>query len=639
MSAVDDVKQKIDIVDVIGQYVQLKKVGRNFKALCPFHNEKTPSFIVFPDQGTWHCFGACGTGGDVFTFLMRRENIDFSEALRRLASRAGVELVRESPGENQERKRLREILAAAAAHYHYLLKNHPAAQFARDYTARRFISPEMIEQFELGFALNDWEAMKSFLVGKGYAIHDLEAAGLVIKSEHEQGGYYDRFRGRLMFPIRNRSGEVTGFGARALDDAEPKYLNSPQTALFDKSATLYGLELAKDAIREQNLAIIVEGYMDVIGAHQAGFKNVVASLGTALTEKQLGLLKRLTQRYALALDPDAAGEEATKRGLEIAREALTRKTIPVPMGAGLIGFEERLEAELLVIPMPHGQDPDEIIHDDPARWRELVDHAEPLVDFYFRVMTRDLDLKAPRGKTIAVRRLMPIIREIGDGVQRAHYTQQLARLVQVSEQTIMQEIAQHPPRRAARGIKPPIADPATSSRVEGTVDPALRTNSKLDEYCLTLALHTPEHLPRIDFLEAEDFSEADSRALFIALREFALQAELFDREAFRESLDDALKTRCDDLLARAAQLPNLNEPDLAREIEIAAYRLRQSHDKAELTDLEFLIREQDSERDSDEKRMLHERAELLRKRIATNQKALSARSVIRTRAVSIAGLY
>src|SRR5574341_385852 len=584
MSVVDDVKQKIDIVDVIGQYVQLKKAGRNFKALCPFHNEKTPSFIVFPDQGTWHCFGACNTGGDVFTFLMRRENIDFGEALRRLAQRAGVELIRESPGESQERKRLREILTAAAAHYHYLLKNHPDAQFARDYIAKRFISPETAAQFELGFALNEWEAMKSFLIGKGYAIHDLEAAGLVIKSEHEQGGYYDRFRGRLMFPIRNRSGEVIGFGARALNDEEPKYLNSPQTALFDKSGTLYGLDLAKDAIREQNLAVIVEGYMDVIGAHQAGFKNVVASLGTALTEKQLGLLKRLTKRYALALDPDAAGEEATKRGLEVAREALTRKTVPVPMGAGLIGFEERLEAELFIIPMPLGQDPDEIIHDDPARWHELVDHAEPLVDFYFRVMTRDLDLSAPRDKTRAVKRLVPIVREIGDAVQRAHYTQQLARLVQVSEQTITQEIVQHAPRRAARS-KSQVADHVTPSGVEEAVEPVPRVSSKLDEYCLMLALNTPEHLSRIDFLEAEDFSEAASRALFFALRNFASQTELFDREAFRESLDDSLKTLCDDLLSRAAQLPNLNEPDLAREIEVAAYRLRLSRDKAALTNL------------------------------------------------------
>ena len=619
MSVVDDVKQKIDIVDVIGQYVTLKKAGRNFKALCPFHNEKTPSFIVRPDQGTWHCFGSCGTGGDVFTFLMKRENIDFGEALRRLARRAGVELVRESPGEDAERKRLRDILAAAAAHYHYLFKNHPAAQHAREYLARRFITAETIEQFELGYSLDEWEAIKTFLVGKDYAVRDLESAGLIILGE--RGTHYDRFRGRLMFPIRNRSGEVIGFGARTLTGEEPKYLNSPQTALFDKSGTLYGLDLAKDVIREQKLAVIVEGYMDVIGAYQGGFKNVVASLGTALTEKQLGLLKRLTNRYALALDPDAAGEEATKRGLQVAREALGRKTVPVPMGAGLIGFEERLEAELLVIPMPPGRDPDELIHDDPALWSQLVEHAEPLVDFNFRVMTQDLDLTAARDKSVAVKRLVPIIQEIGDAVQRAHYTQQLARLVQVPEQTIAQQLAGHGVRKPLRGAAPPAEETA-----------APRVESRLEEYCLTLSLHTPEHLARIDFLEPEDFVDSEHRALFFALHDFAAQSQLFDREAFRESLDESLHPLCDQLLERARQLPDMEEPDLAREIQTAAYRLRLQRDKTELAGVEVMLRDQDEERSAEDETMLRARVEFLGKRIVESQKALSARTLFKPHA-------
>lgn len=616
MSVVDDVKQKIDIVDVIGQYTTLKKAGRNFKALCPFHNEKTPSFIVFPDQGTWHCFGSCATGGDVFTFLMKRENIDFGEALRRLAQRAGVELVREGPGEDAERKRQREILAAAAAHFHYLLKNNAAAQHARDYLAKRFIAPETIEQFELGYSLDEWEALKSYLVGKDLALRDIEAAGLIILGE--RGTHYDRFRGRLMFPIRNRNGEVIGFGARTLTGEEPKYLNSPQTALFDKSGTLYGLDLAKDAIRAQNLAVIVEGYMDVIGAHQGGFQNVVASLGTALTEKQLGLLKRLTNRYALALDPDAAGEEATKRGLQVAREALGRKTVPVPMGAGLIGFEERLEAELLVIPMPPGKDPDELIHDDPALWKELVEHAEPLVDFNFRVMTQDLDLKTARDKSLAVKRLVPIIQEIGDAVQRAHYTQQLARLVQAPEPTIAQQVAGHAIHKAARTPAPPIEE-SSAPRVE----------SKMEEYCLTLALRTPEHLARIDFLEAEDFVDAEHRALFFALHDFAAQPDLFDREAFRDSLDDALQPLCDQLFERARQLPDMDEPDLAREIQTAAYRLRLLRDKAELARVEVMLRDQDAERTAEDEIVLRGRVDFLGKRMIESQRALNARTLFK----------
>ncbi len=613
MSVVDDVKQKIDIVDVIGQYATLKKAGRNFKALCPFHNEKTPSFIVFPDQGTWHCFGACNTGGDVFSFLMKRENIDFGEALRRLAQRAGVELIREGPGEDTERKRLREILATAAAHYHYLLKNNPAAQGAREYIAKRFIQPETTEMFELGFALNDWHATESYLVGKGYSIRELESAGLGIAGEH--GSHYDRFRGRLMFPIRNRSGEVIGFGARTLTGEEPKYLNSPQTALFDKSGTLYGLDLAKDAIRQQNLAIIVEGYMDVIGAHQGGFKNVVASLGTALTEKQLGLLKRLTNRYALALDPDAAGEEATKRGLEVARGALDRKMVPVPMGAGLIGFEERLEAELLVIPMPQGKDPDELIHDEPEKWAELTAHPEPLVDFYFRVLTQDLDLKTARDKSVAVKRLVPIVREIGDSVQRTHYTQQLARLVQVPEQTIAQEVVQR--KRPTRTQTKPVAE-----------SPALHTASKLEEYCLALALHTPEHLVRIEFLDIEDFAEPSCRALFTALREFAGSVEFFERDVFRATLDESLATLCDRLIGQEQTLPDLSEPDLAREIESTAYRLRLQHAKTELSQIEVLLRDKDDERSPEDEQRLRERVGFLLKRLMDSQKALSTRTVL-----------
>jgi len=613
MSVVDDVKSKIDIIDVIGQYATLKKAGRNFKALCPFHNEKTPSFIVFPDQGTWHCFGACNTGGDVFTFLMKKENIDFGEALRRLAQRAGVELMREAPGEDAERKKLREILATASAHYHYLLKNNPAAQYAREYISKRFITPETAALFQLGYALDEWEAIKSFLASKGYSVRELEAAGLVIA--REGGGHYDRFRGRLMFPIRNRNGEVIGFGARTLTGDEPKYLNSPQTTLFDKSATLYGLDLAKDAIRQQNLAVIVEGYMDVIGAHQAGFKNVVASLGTALTEKQLGLLKRLTNRYALALDPDAAGEEATKRGLQVAREALTRKTVPVPMGAGLIGFEERLEAELLVIPMPQGKDPDELIHDDPQKWIELTARPEPLVDFYFRALTQDLDLKNAREKSTAVQRLAPIIREIGDAVQRAHYTQQLARLVQVPEPTIAQEIAQKkrpvPPRTA-------FAEPST----------APQPVSKREEYFLMLALRTPEHLPRVAFLEVDDFTDAETRAFYLALRDFE-SSEFFDRDSFHAALDGSLVALFDRLVEAEHGVPDLTQPDLAREIEIAAYRLRAERDKTELAQLEVLLRDKDEVRDAEDEQRLHARVALLLKRVAENQRALSARTMLK----------
>lgn len=626
MTAIDDVKQRIDIVDVIGQYVTLRKAGRNFKALCPFHSEKTPSFIVFPDKGTWHCFGSCSTGGDAFSFLMKKENIDFGEALRRLAQRAGVELVSEAPGEDAERKRLRELLAAAAAQYHYWLKNHPAAQFAREYIARRFITTETAALFELGYAPNEWDATRSFLTGKGYGVRDLETAGLVIHGE--RGTFFDRYRGRLMFPIRNRSGQVIGFGARTLTGEEPKYLNSPQTVLFDKSSTLYGLDLAKDAIRSQNLAVIVEGYMDVIGAHQAGFKNVVASLGTALTEKQLGLLKRLTNRYALALDPDAAGEEATKRGLQVAREALDRKTVPVPMGAGLIGFEERLESELLVIPLPAGQDPDELIHDDPARWTQLVNGAEPLVDFYFRTFIEDLDLKIARDKSTAVKRLAPIIQEIGDSVQRTHYVQQLARLVQVPEQTILLELGRKHPSHDRRATQPNVEAPVSAAQAP----------APLEDYLLALALRTPGLMARIEFLEGEDFTSATHRALFLAFCEARGENDSFDADAFRTNLDETLTPLFDRLMERRPDLDEVDEPNRVREIETAAYRLRLQRDRTELAQIEVMLRDRDEDRTDEEEAILRERVGFLLKRVGSSQKALSARGLFKVRSFDKTGI-
>ena len=358
--------------------------------------------------------------------------------------------------------------------------------------------------------------------------------------------------------------------------------------------------------------------MDVIGAHQAGFTNVVASLGTALTERQLGLLKRLTNRYALALDPDAAGEEATKRGLQVAREALARKTVPVPMGAGLIGFEERLEAELPVIPMPPCKDPDELIHDDPQKWIELTAHPEPLVDFYFHALTQDLNLNNARDKSIAVQRLVPIIREVGDAVQRAHYTQQLARLVQVAEQTIAQEIAQK--KRAAQPEKRPVAE---------TPAAAPKPVSKREEYFLMLALRTPEHLPRVAFLQAEDFADGETRAFYLALREFGESAEFFEREAFRAVLDVSLLPLFDRLTEVEPSEFDLNEPDLARETEIAAYRLRAERYKTELVRLEVLLRDQGEVHDAENERNLFERVNVLRKRVSENQKALSARTALK----------
>jgi DNA primase len=306
MSVIDEVKQRLDIVEVIGAYVPLAKAGRNFRAKCPFHSEKNPSFYVYPERQSWHCFGACSTGGDVFSFVMKKENIDFGETLRLLAARVGVTVPdrREPEAGKDEREKLYQANAAAAQYFHNLLLNSPAAKKARSYLENRGIQVETTRNFQLGYSQNSWEGLKKYLKEQGYTEPELATAGLTI--EGESGGTHDRFRNKLMFPIFDSQGRVTGFGARVLDDSLPKYINSPQTPVFDKSGTLYGINLATTAIRHGDTAIIVEGYLDVITAHQNGFSNCVASMGTAITEKQVSTLKKLTRNLVLALDADSA---------------------------------------------------------------------------------------------------------------------------------------------------------------------------------------------------------------------------------------------------------------------------------------------------------------------------------------------
>ncbi|HID87387.1 MAG TPA: DNA primase, partial [Anaerolineae bacterium] len=560
-----------------------------------FHTEKTPSFIVFPVGQRWHCFGACGTGGDVFTFIQKIENMDFVEALKLLARKAGVSLPprgERQAAEDEQRRRLREINAAAAHYFHHLLLNSTAGERARAYLAHRAIAEETIRAFQLGLSLDSWDALIQYLTGKGYDLEDIHAAGLII--EREGGGFYDRFRGRLMFPIRDAQGRVIGFGARTLDDSTPKYLNSPQTPLFNKSSVLYGLDMAKEAIRRQGSAIVVEGYMDVLTAHQNGIQNVVASLGTAITESQLRTLKRWTKSFVLALDADAAGSAATLRGLEVAKEALDQQPVPVPTWRGLIRYEHRLEADLRILILPPGQDPDQVIRADPQRWARLVQEALPVVEYYFTAFTADLDLESPKGKSLAVRRLLPVIQEIGDRVEQAHYLQKLARLVWVDERTLWQELQGRGAKRAAKR--------------EGEEAAGLQAPSfGLEEYGLSLLLQEPGTLEVVgellaqvgdDLPQAEDFTRVENRELFAALRGWLEEDRTFDLEAFRQELPEPLREHLDFLLQRAAQEPPLPEEKLRQEAGACFLRLRERSRRGQLAQLRFLLEDAEERGDS-----------------------------------------
>lgn len=598
MGVVDEIKNRIDIVDFISGYVSLKKAGRNYKGLCPFHSEKTPSFIVFPDSQSWHCFGACGTGGDIFTFLMKRENLDFGEALRVLAARAGVQLEPTTPAkaaEQEQEERLFAINAAAAEYFHDLLVSSAQAEHARAYLEKRGVTPESRRAFQLGYSLNDWHALQNHLRGRGFRHEDIVEVGLIIRREGSEG-YYDRFRGRLMFPIRDIRGRVIGFGGRVLDASEPKYMNSPQSPIFDKGSVLYGIDLARGPIRSLNQVIIVEGYMDVIMAHQHGIGNVVASMGTALTETQLRTLSRLTKRFALALDSDAAGSAATLRGLDTARATLDREVKPVPIGPGLIRFESSLKVDLRIVALPPGKDPDEIIRESPDAWATLLAQAVPLVDYYFQIVTAELDLTTAKGKSEAVQRLKPVLQDIGDPIQRQHYIQRLARLVRVDERTLAEVIT--PPTRGAT---------ARAQPAEGEIAlPGRTERATYEDYVLYLLTQSPTAVlwvnqalaeARLEPPRPEEFRDPRSRAVLEHVWE-PLAAHDVSWDDIRAGLPQVVQDHLAELAERMASLPPLPDEQVRTEVLHALLRLRQQHLKQALADLRFLC--QDAEEQHDE---------------------------------------
>jgi DNA primase len=586
----DEIKERLDIVELIQGYVPLKKAGRNYKGLCPFHSEKTPSFVVFPDTGTWHCFGACGTGGDVFSFVMKRENVDFSEALKLLAQRAGVELTPLSPqaaAADQHLARLYEINQAAATYFHHLLLNSDEAARARAYLEKRGLNRETLDRFQVGYALNQWDGLLRYLVSKGYAAADMAEAGVVVERD-DRSGHYDRFRGRVIFPIRERNGRTIGFGGRVLDDGQPKYLNSPQTPLFDKSSVLFGIDQARKGIRVAGEAVIVEGYMDVLMAHQNGIDNVVAQMGTALTEAQLKLLKRYTQRFILALDSDVAGDQATLRGLDVARQVADREVVPVPTPKGFIRFEERLAADIRIVSLPVGRDPDEVIRESPARWAQLIGNAKPVVDYYFQALTADLDLGTARGKAETVRILGPLVAEIGDRVQRTHYLQQLARMVQVDERSLWQQIRESTGGKKAtrpRQEEEPASEPPT-----GPLD--------LAEHCLSLLLCYPAALAQANAalqeggdpaFGADDMARPEDRAIFGAWQGWLATGGTPEaRGEFYDTLDERLQERVTALVQAQQDQPPAEGDLLQENIVDAITRLRVRNLRRQNRELRFL---------------------------------------------------
>ncbi len=439
MSQIDDVRSKTDIVEVISTSgVNLRKTGRSFVGFCPFHpNTRTPAFTVYPESQSFYCFG-CHASGTVFDYVMRKQGLDFKEALENLAARAGVRLEPKGDQERQtdaRRTRLLEVNAAAAKYFSYVLMSMARGEPGRAYVAKRGLFPETVESFQIGYCLDEWTHLFDYLTGKkGYAPEEVVTAGLAI--DHETHGPYDRFRGRLIFPIRDAKGQVVGFGGRALGDGQPKYLNTPETLLFKKGELLYGLDLARDTIRSEDRTVVVEGYVDVITAHQHGFRNVVAPLGTAITRSHVALLKRLSHNVYMALDADAAGQKATLKGLNALRERTESGGDGhlVTTAQGVVRLES--DVSLRIIKMPEGRDPDEVIKANPDLWRQLVVDAVPVMEFYIGAYTLGLNLGDPQGQRAALDKLMPLLAEL-DGAQQRVYVARIEQVIGIKAELIL----------------------------------------------------------------------------------------------------------------------------------------------------------------------------------------------------------
>lgn len=610
MSTIDEVKARLDIVDLVSESVQLRRSGKNYTGFCPFHpNTRTPSFVVFPETGTWHCFGQCNEGGDIFRFVMKKEGWDFSEALRYLAERAGVQLRPPSPAEEmqqEEHDRLRTLLEEAVTFYRHQLLETNAGEVALDYLRGRGLSDETIEIFGLGYAPNAWEAANTHFSAKGYSQEDLLACGLA--SARDEGGIYDRFRHRVMFPIRDARGRMAGFGARVLSpDAVPKYLNSPQTDLFDKGRLLYGLDRARKAIRSMDQAVIVEGYLDVIALHQAGYQNAVSPMGTALTEAQLRLLKRLTRRIVLALDADAAGNQATLRGLRVAREALDRERDPVFDPRGLLGYEARLRADIRVTALPEGMDPDDVVNQDPQAWAGILEAARPVVVHVMETLAADRDLEDPKVKTEIANQVLPLIADIPSPIERDTYRQQLARLLRVDERALLRERPARRPVRRRRRRTPP-AEPAVGAgeEAQGILPAGLAAAGYRQEaYCLGVLLRHPDLIYHIDRalqeaglarLSVQDFQHSDHQVIFRLITESLEQEQAEPVHYVLAQLPLDLMERADRLLGQTDKL-DTNEERVLRDLLRALLDLRRRNLSQSIEQLRYLMEDDQEEGD------------------------------------------
>ncbi len=557
-SQVNEVKARTDIVSLVSNYVSLKKAGRNYKGVCPFHSEKTASFMVSPDRQIYKCFG-CNEGGDALTFYQKIEGVEFGEALRYLAQKAGVVLKEYKPSPQEQQKEVfGKINTLTAEFYHFLLTNHPSGKRALAYLKDRGINDNSIKDFQLGFAPDSWDTTFKFLLKKKFSERDIIASGVSLPSQRQ--GAYDRFRKRIIFPIFNTTGSVVGFSGRVFGEGEPKYLNSSDNLLFNKSNVLFGLNLAKADIKKADSAVLVEGNLDVIASHQIGVKNVVCPLGTALTEKQLELLRRFSDNLIISFDQDSAGIAAATRAIEMAEKG---------------GLNVKL-AEITA------KDPDELIKKDPNLWKNALKNAVSGYEFIFnKTIERygDSDQDSIRKIT---RELLPLLRKIDNDITRSHYERLLASKLSVDVESVRSEVKK-----------------GTSSVFEKPAESKTRSQSddrlSLEKYLLSLIIQS-EIMPKS--VTVEDFESEKIRILFEIVSQQILAGKRSVKELVKAVPEDSEELFNELSLNDLSQEILLDQEKTLLEINTCAMRLKELNLRTRLKEASLAIKQAEMHHES-----------------------------------------
>jgi len=564
-SPVEEIKKRVNVVDLVGSYLRLSKAGANFKALCPFHSEKTPSFYVSPAREIWHCFG-CDAGGDIFRFVSQIEGVEFPEALELLASRAGVVLRKEDPRLLTQRKRSLTLLEEATRYYQSELSKNKEAL---DYLKNRGLREDTVQSFRLGFAPDGWENVLNHLKAKDFQREEAERAGLAIRSE--KASFYDRFRSRIMFPIWDVHGNVVGFTGRILIEKENsggKYVNTPQTLVYDKSRVLYGLNKAKQEIKSKDLAVLVEGQMDVIACHQAGMKNVVAISGTALTVEQAKLLKRYSQNIAMAFDADSAGQNAAKRGIGVAlEEGLNTKVIQIPPGAG--------------------KDADECLKKNRVVWFKAVEESIGFMDWYFTLILSDVNLLDARQKQQVAEILLSEINHLPYAVEREHWLKILADKLNIDSGALREEslrISSKEKIISSRHVKQEVSQASVS--IVNNRQYLLLENlwALFFKFPKLLSSHLPE-------LKRDVFVNSPFLILYeIAQSQYNIDSKI-DFNLILQSMDKDEQERVNILALKADKdYENFSEENASKEIDIILNEIKREWTKNRRTELTNILR-------------------------------------------------